>query len=690
MKYLYNLLLTLLFTNLCFAESGMLIPSRLATRHKVKLEKAGLQIPVSQIYNHDTISLKDAVLGISYATAPFSFVGTASFISDSGLVITNQHTIVKAATRLAKTDRNIIQEGFFASSDKEEINLKGLMLSRLVFQKNVTSEMHQGLPAEMDAKAYKKYIRVKSKEIVKKYSRSSRYKGRVKTFFSGNQYYIELYEQYKDIRLVAVPSIDLAKFGGDKDNWQWPRQSADFSFLRVYRGNKKLNSPNYFKVSTKTIAENDFSMLLGFPASSKQYIVSDAIQQIENVVNNHSVKIYESLIDVLNKAKNPKAKKFYTSTIASFSNRLLRMKAENRGFEKYNLIGIKKEEERVLVEKFPQSQIMLDSISSYIQQLNEYELANAYLLATGVNGAEIISFAAKFEKLQLMGTKFKAKKKQNQREIKRLKSYITKFFKNFYPHTQKQYFAKCIELYYHNVPEKFHSPELLQLANKYKQNFAQLAEEAFKTSVFTNELRMSNFLDSYTNEDAARITMDPIFQLALSYYITNAEKIAQQRMKIRKKYAASFKELVRMKIKSGINYGPDANRTLRLSFGSIKALGSDYFTDSQSLLSKIKSGNSYYSLKKTNYATVKAYSSTKPICFINHFQTTGGNSGSAVLNAKGELTGIYFDRNTEAVIANYGYMPTKARGIATSIQYIKHILQHSNSNYLLNEIPLAD
>lgn len=691
MRRIFLVAITVFLSLSVKADQGLWIPSLIGKYNIEDMKKAGFKLTAEDIYNINNACIKDAILGISTSSNPFAFTGSASFISARGLVITNQHTVVRAVSKVSDKSNDYIKDGFWASDLASEIKLEGFMLSRLVRIENVTKKIFEGITKDTPARKINSLINRNAKILSAEATMHNDYKTIVRPYFSGNQYFMEVYEQYKDVRLAGLPPKELAKLGGDVDNWSWPRYSFDFSLLRVYGADKKPLKPHFnLKISEKSVESDDFVFIMGFPGSTKQYVTSEAIKQYESITNFHKIKIYRSIINTLNKytKKNKVSAIHYEPKLASLKNTLKKLECENIEFKATNLVEKKVEEEKMVISKYPEAKPIIDSINSVVKQLNNLEIANTYLLSTGINGADIIPFAAKFEKLHMMGVKYKSSKKKNDREIRRLRLFIKKYFKNFNYKAEREVFEKCIELYFKNTPEYYHSEDLKELASKYKYNFKKLVAKSFKKSLFTNQKRLEKFLDNYKNEDAKKLANDPIFRLSVGYYIVNAEKVARKRMTLRKKYGSYFKNLVYYKTRSGIKHGPDATRSLRLSYGKVKGLENqdDFKTTTEVIISKLNKRGSVYSLSEKSTEFLNSYPKDKPICIVANTHTTGGNSGSAVMNDSGELVGIYFDRNQNGVISDYGCFSPKGRSIAISAEAIFYYIKHNANDYLKNEI----
>ena len=724
MKFNY-LALSFLFTISVMqvkADAGMWVPLNI-TQNITQMRKAGLKLTAEDIYSINKACLKDAVLGLSTEDYPFDSFCSASFISDSGLIITNYHPIIRYLEMFSNKDKDFLKFGYWAQNKAEESNCFQLHAIQLVKMIDVTGEILAGADT-LAADEKSGNLNKKAKEIEKKYVTDKQTEGQISSFMAGNQFILSIYKVYKDIRMVAAPPMTLGKFGGDDDNWTWPRHTADFSLLRAYvsKDNKtvkynKLNVPltnnSFLKISTAGVKENDFAMVMGFPARSKMYIPSFAIEFLEQDELPAKIKIRGEKLKIINEAlaENQSIKFRYTSRVNSITNNYLRWKGELSGIRKMNLTELKKTEEKELtnwinadVNRKAKYGDIIEVQKKIYDELKPYKVADTYFNEAGINGTEIIPFAGKFEKMVQMFGRKKVNMKAVQGEAKRLKPLTEQFFKDWDYELDRKMYCSLLYMYYQNVDKKFISKEMTAALQVYDGDVDKYSAEAFKTSIITHKDSLLDLLNNVDSVTIEKLTADPVYKLALSYYKTYTERVANQINRLQTEQSKYYKTYLEALVEknAGQIMCPDANQTQRISFGKIagsipgNGMRYDYFTTLDGIFEKNlknKGNDDYYIPKKLSELYAKkdfgtyAEKGVLHTCFMTNCQTTSGNSGSPVLNAKGNLIGLNFDRTAEGVASDYRYSPELNRSITVDIRYILFLLEkYSPSKYLLNEM----
>jgi hypothetical protein len=700
------------------ADEGMWIPALLKQYNIKDMKKAGFKLSAKDVYDINKACLKDAVIGLSSSSNPMAFWASGSFISESGLVLTNHHCAVSFLHKHSSEDQNYLKDGFYADSQEKELPAKGLSLARLVSMKDVTTELLAGTE-KLNGAEKARLIDKRAKEMAKKAELSKAYKVRVKSYFGGGQYFLEVFELYKDVRIVAMPALSVGKFGGEYDNWAWPRQSADFAILRVY-GNSNNESLKYsvanqpvkpayhLEVAKKSYKEDDFAMVFGFPGSTKQFLTARALKQLVEVTNHHSIKIREAKLDIIEKAMSRSDELWlkYADMMAKTSNRLLRWKAESAGIERFNVIEEKKAEEASFKTWTNSSDELkakygnvIDKIEGFCNQLDTLEKLNSYIMEAGINGANITSFVGKFDMLNALSSRYKASERNQKRllkELRRLRVEASNFYYNFDMEVEKEMLSELVRLYDENVGDELKPAAIVKARREYNGDFKKYMDDVFEKSVFTSKERLNNFLKYYSREDVETLKADPLFELCISYYLINRDHLVRQRMDIRRQYGKFHQMYVQAnrEMKEGEKLAADANRSLRVSFGKIKGFKGEEKTFAHNtmlsgLLAKNLKDAKIYELPQEYQKSVEEYlKSGKDLntCFITNSHTTGGSSGSPVLNAKGKLIGLNFDSVGYGLISDYKYKSECSRQIAVDIRYIQFVLEHQlNAKALLNE-----
>lgn len=713
---------------LCFsavqlrADEGMWLTSTIEQNIK-QMKKAGLKLSAEDIYSINKTCLKDAVVGLTTEDYPFDSFCTGSFVSNKGLILTNYHPIIRYLESFSRADRDFLKFGYWSTKPDEETNCRGLQLIQLVKMLDVTAEVKANTDSlsgiEDDAQINKNAVK-----IVSKYTKGTKTDGRITSFMGGNQYILSIYKIYKDVRMVAAPPMILGKFAGDADNWTWPRHTSDFAFLRVYvdknnepatykKENIALQNNPFLKISIGGVKENDFAMVVGYPARTKLYIPSFAVDFMENIELPARTKIRGEKLRLINQTidANPEVKFRYTARVNSIANNYLRWRGELDGLKSMQLTNQKKAEEKELTDwinadesrKVKYGNIMEDQSKVY-DELKPYKVVDIYFNEAGISGADVVPFAGKFEKMVQMFGRKKINEKAIQDEVDRLLPVADMFFKDWNYDLDRQMYRDMFYLYYQNVDQKFISQAMIDALKQFDGDVDKYSEFAFKNSILTDSVRLKAFLAKVDTTTLKTLTTDPIYKLAISYYKVYTDRAMNQMKKLQAKQSDlySLYMLAFYEKNADKQLPPDANRTQRLSYGKVQGCAPangmqyNYFTTIDGLFEKNRrnAGNPDYLIPKKMrelYANKDfgKYSSngTLPVNFMTNCQTSSGNSGSPVLNAKGNLIGLNFDRIAEGVASDYKYQADLSRSIAVDMRYILFILEkYSPSKELVNEM----
>lgn len=707
------------------ADEGMWLPSSISQNLK-QMKKAGLKLKAEDIYSINKACLKDAILGLSTEDNPFDSFASASFISDKGLVVTNYHPIIRYLESLSNVERDFLKYGYWSTKPEEETNCRGLHVIQLVQLIDVTAELKMNRDSLNDDEETV-LLNKKAKTLISKYTKGKKLDGKITSFMGGNQFILSIYRIYQDVRMVAAPPMNLGKFAGDTDNWTWPRHTADFSLLRVYvnannepakfnKSNIALKNNPYLKITLAGVKENDFVMTMGYPARTKLYIPSFAVDFMENVELPARTKIRGEKLRIIQEGMEarPEIKFRYISRINSIANNYLRWKGELNGLKKMKLTEQKVAEEKELMSWIDADSLRKVKYGDIIEiqrkiydDLKPYKVADIYFNEAGLSGADVVPFAGKFEKLVQMFNRSKVNVNAVKGEVDRLKPLSEQFYKDWDYTIDLEMYRNMFYLYYQNVDRKFISEPMTNALKAYNGDVNKYAEVAFENSIITHPDRMYAFLDKVDSITIKTLTSDPIYELALSFYKVYTTRVNGQMKKLntlQSKYYSVYVDAIAEK-NAGKNMIADANRTQRLSYGkvcgSIPANGVkyDYFTTIDGLFEKRMRNleNPDYAIQKKiaelynnkNYGPYGT-NGTLRTCFLTNCHTTSGSSGSAVLNAKGELVGLNFDRMAEGVASDYKYSPDLSRSIVMDVRYMLFILdKYSPSNHIINELVIV-
>ena len=711
------LFLTMLYTPFLLADEGMWIPL-LIEKYNIKLmQEKGFKLSAEDIYSVNKASMKDAVL---------SFGGgcTGEIISGEGLLITNHHCGYGQIQEHSSLEHDYLTNGFWAMSQKEELANPGLTVTILKRMEDVTDKVLKGVTDGLDQSERDKIIRSNIANIQKEAVEGTGYRATVRPFYMGNQYFLFVNETFTDIRLVGAPPSAIGKFGGDTDNWIWPRHTGDFSLFRIYadKSNKpadysKDNIPYkpayFFPISLKGVREGDFTMVFGYPGTTYEYVPSYHIDMVKNYINPKMIDIRTKIIEIINEAMNadPLVRIQYSSKVAVISNSWKKWIGEIQGLDKMNTIGKKMEYEAKFSNWISEDTQRIKKYGNIIQlykelyeRLKDLSLVNNYTNEV-LKGAEAIGFAYS---LNILADIYELNPGDD--EIKTTKEKILEgagdFFKDYNRDTDKKLFIAVLKMYGENLDPRWLIPEYIRLKSKYKGDFEALANKIYDKSVFTDEVKFKSYVTGFSKSSLPGLKKDPFYKIANDanrFIGKNVRgdllKLNTEIQQLNKQYMAAQMEFDKEKV-----FYPDANSTLRIAYGQVKGYqprDAVYFTQYTTLKGILEKDNpAIYDYDvpdklKELYLKRDFGRYTKdgevPVCFIANNHTTGGNSGSPVLNADGQLIGVNFDRAWEGVASDMAFNPDQSRNISLDIRYALFIIdKFAGAGYLLNEMNIIE
>lgn len=661
-----------------------------------EMVKRGLKLSKEQLYSLNKSSLKDAII-------IFGGGCTGEIVSKEGLIFTNHHCGYGAIAAASTVEKNYLKNGFWAKSKAEEIPSAGLSVQFLVRIEDVTKEVEAALQGLSGAERNTKLEAV-STEIAKKATEGTQLEARVMPFFRNNQYLIFVYERYRDIRLVGTPPESIGKFGGDTDNWEWPRHTGDFSVFRVYTNkegkpaeyaadNIPLKPKYYLNVSTKGVKDGDFSMILGYPGSTSRYETSYGVQlktEIENpaIVYLRDVRL-RMMFDEMKKSDAVRLQ--LSSSYAGIANYWKFFDGERKQLLKYDVYGQKKAEE----EKFakwaigkPEYEGLFEKFDAAYKAWWPYAKHRTYI-NEGILGSPLISYASFLQALERALTK----KAPSEEEIKKVTESVNRtrgiFLTNENKASDQNILAATCKMFYHGIDPAQHPSEFY---SKLKANYGDLHEdspylkyaaEVFSKTIIFDDARWNAFV---SKPDSSTLQNDPAYQYATAFiknymkYQPKSIEFANQNNDLSRIYMKGILEM-----NKGKALYPDANFTMRLSYGNVKsyrprdAVSYDFVCTMRGVMEKYVPGDYEFDLpkelidavNKKDYGIYKdARTNDLVVGFITTNDITGGNSGSPVLNANGELIGLAFDGNYEALSHKIAFDKDLNRTICVDIRYV--------------------
>ena len=682
----------------------------LLNRNYAEMQKMGLKVTADELYSVNHGSLKDAIVS-------FGGYCTGEMISKEGLLITNHHCGYGWIQYHSSVEKDYLTNGFWALSKAEELPTPGLFVKFLVRMEDVTKDVLKDIKPTMTEKERDDKISNVMGEIAKKAINGTHYNADVKSFFDGNEYYLFVYETFTDVRLVGAPPSSIGTYGGDTDNWMWPRHTGDFSMFRVYMAKdgkpanySKDNIPyqpkHFLPVSIKGVQDKDFSMIMGYPGATNRYLPSYGVNMAIEQTNPTIVKIRQKKLDLLkfDMDSDPKVKIQYASKYAKTSNYWKYYIGQTKGLKRLKIAEEKKATETEFTtwaSKTPANQAkfgktIADMEAAYAE-IAKYNLFKTYYSEVFVRGTDILLLAYRYNALY---SSLKAKDDITNK-ISSYKAKADEHFKDFNLSTDKKVFAALIEMFAQDVVADQKPEVFTSIIKKFNGDFIKYSDFVYENSIFSNPEKMDAFLK---NPEAKTLENDPAFQLFAAVYSnyntinTKIESANEKLSKANREYIAGLREMRPEK-----NYYPNANSTMRLTYGSVgdyfpkDAVHYNYFTTLKGVIEKEDPENPEFMLpKKIKELYINkefgqyGYQDDLVVCFTTNNDITGGNSGSPVINANGELIGLAFDGNWEAMSGDIAFEPELQRCINVDIRYVLFIIdKYAGATNLINEMTIV-
>jgi hypothetical protein len=694
------------------AKEGMWIPSLLKSR-EADMKKAGLEIPVDMLYN-------EAGTGLNNAVVLFGTGCTAEIISSNGLLLTNHHCGYGTVQGLSNKEHDYFANGFFAHSSKEELPCPGLKVTFVRRMENVTDKILTGLEDTLSGQARDSIIATRIRSLENGYKYTTKMDAVIKPYYNGNQYWVAITETFKDVRLVGFPPNGIGAFGGDTDNWMWPRHTGDFSMFRIYAGknnqpadyskdNKPYKAKQFFTLNVSGYKEGDFTMVYGFPAVSMEYLSSFQLDHIYSIIDPVRIEARTKRINIWTENMNRDREVFlkYTSKKAGIANGWKKWQGEVHGLQVNDVISKKRTYEQNFQgwaqadNTLPYADDLLSQIGARSLAMNNLIKADEYI-KEDVLGIELIQQGAVLDN---MLHAFRTGKQGNALSdtLQRIYKASEAFYKNYDVATDKQVFMALMPLFFEKnngyIPVEF-SKQFAEQGSDYRQ----WADYVY-SSAGISAASLNRIVSSMRSADSMQIFADPAWQLYNAVTIMRKQRIIpalsnyyEQMKDLNREYMKAQMKLDKLK-----DFYPDANQTLRLTYGKVEGVdpsGPAPYSFQTNLDQAIAKDNPEVEefkvpqkLKdlyaKKNYGQWNV-NGTVPIAFTASNHTSGGNSGSPVLNSKGQLIGTNFDRVWDGTMSDLYFDPELCRNISLDIRYTLFIVEKfGNAGWLLKEMKIV-
>ncbi|MBN2638395.1 MAG: S46 family peptidase [Bacteroidales bacterium] len=729
-KFTYLLTTLILLSGLSLkAHEGMWLPM-LLKQNFAAMQKMGLELTPEQIYSVNHSSLKDAIAGLSNSPNPQGFFCTSEIVSDQGLLFTNHHCGYESIQKHSTVKHDYLKDGFWAMNQNEELPNMGLTASVLVRMADVTDSIVPQLGdkegSDRTAAANKIIARLKEAN-----SDHGKYNVVIKPFFDGNKYYMLVYIVYKDVRLVGAPPSAIGKFGGDTDNWMWPRHTGDFSIFRIYtapdgspatysKENVPLKPKYHLPVSLDGVKPGDFTMTWGFPGSTTRYMTAPELEFRMADYYPPLINAFGKKLEVWKKHMdaNQDVRIKYSSDYAMIANSWKYFKGQTKGVRDLGVIKEKEAFDKKFQNWADSDTKLKTEYGDVIPNLTKgYEMASKgiepliYASLTGISGAQIIGFAQKFAGLKSLLEQNKKAKGKDEKAMKKklldntakeLSESLNETYKDYDEATDRDVFAALTQMYMEKVPDSLKPEYLEKLAEKFGSDYQKMADYVFEKSVFANKEKAEAFLQK---PDLKKLEKDPAYQLMKGYMgkLMSAQSAYRSEAGELSKDKRLFMKGI-MDMNPDKAWYPDANSTLRYSYGKVEGYyprDAVHYLFQTHLWGVMQKGREYPDnpefeipaklkelYKEKDYGQY-GVNDTLDVCFLTTNDITGGNSGSPVINGKGQLVGLAFDGNWEAMSSDIQYIPKLQRTIVVDIRYVLFVIdKFAGDHRLIDELTL--
>ena len=712
-KIFFSLLIGNLFISSLWAKEGMYLPYLLQKINASEMQSMGMKITAEEIYSVNNSSLKDAIVH-------FGGGCTAEIVSQQGLLLTNHHCGYRSIQKHSSVEQDYLTDGFWAPTLEDELPNKGLTASILQSMSDVTDKILLGVKPTMTELERQEIINGNIKSLLNNMDDNSFTVAKVKAFYYGNQYILMISKVFKDVRLVGAPPSNIGKFGGDTDNWMWPRHTGDFSVFRIYvdaennpsdysKKNKPYKPAKALDISLKGYSAGDFTFVFGYPGTTQEYLPSQGVALITEKVNPFKIDIRRQKLEIMNSfmKNDAKIRIQYAAKYAGVANGWKKWIGEDKGINRAGTMAKKQQNEKIFEnwaqKNMPEDGSLLGGFDAAYKNILPWEMAYQYFVEAGYY-QDIIRYANQYRKLIDMSKSNNITEGQLELKVKDFLKTIDDFYKDYNAEVEKELLIATMTAFKKFPYSEAGKPEIFaKIDSKYKGDVEKYVSKLFVKSIFASKERMMDFMSSYKAGKYKKIQKDPIYQLSQSYYSYMYNKVRPGLIK----YQIKIDSLQRLYMKALLKQHkneylfPDANSTLRVAYGYVEAYNPrdgieyTYFTTLKGIMEKENPEIYDYVVeeklkqlyKSKDYDVYGDPDGTMHVCFIASNHTTGGNSGSPVLNAEGQLLGLNFDRNWEGTMSDLNYDPDMCRNITLDIRYCLFIIdKFAGAHRLIQEM----
>ena len=690
-------------------QGGMWIPSLLKGMNETEMKNLGMKMSIKDIYDVNQSSMKDAV-------PQFNGGCTSEVISPKGLILTNHHCGFSQIQSHSTVNHDYLTDGFWAYKMEDELPNKNLTVAFIVKIEDVTALVLEGTAALTNETDKQKKIQENITALSQSLPKENWQENKIRTFYEGNQYMLFVTETFTDVRLVGAPPTSIGKFGSDTDNWVWPRHTGDFSLFRIYadknnhpaaysKDNIPYTPKHFLPISLDGVAEDDFTLVFGYPGKTNEYLPSVAIEQIVNELNPVKIEIRDKALKVVDgfMRKDNAIKIQYASKYASIANYWKKWIGETQGLKKSNAVAVKKQAEKAFQQKIitagneKEYETLLADFDKNYAEIAPYALAKDFFTEIVIRNTELLSTGYKLYQLEQV---YKSKGAQSFTDRKNnLVTDLETFYKDFNATVDEKVFEQLIELYATKSPKQYLPQSLLNT------NAKNLATEIYSKSKLKNYSGLKELLSGDTQTILTNLNNDLGFLLIKDIADNYLKEVAPKFDEINLKITALQRTYMKaqLKLNKDSRIFPDANSTLRVTYGKVKgyqpkdAVIYNSISYLDGVMEKYIPGDYEFDVptKLIDLYKNKDYgpygeNGKMPVCFIGTNHTTGGNSGSPVIDANGNLIGLNFDRAWEGTMSDIYYDPSICRNIMVDIRFVLFIMdKYAGAKNLISELKLV-
>ena len=693
------------------ADEGMWLPYSINGKNLADMQRLGCKLTAEQIFSFNQPSLKDAIV-------QFGGGCTGELISPEGLLLTNHHCGLGQVQAHSSVEHDYLQEGFWAKSKAEELPNKGLTVSFLTYIEDVTKILLVGVDNNTSEADRATKISENTKTLIKERKGNRDVEVEIVPFYHGNQYILFVYDVYKDVRLVACPPWGIGKFGADTDNWTWPRHKGDFCIFRVYTApdgspaeysedNIPMKSKHFLPISLKGVKPGDYTMILGYPGSTDRYSTSGAVKSVIEQEGPAIIACRTTKLDQYRKHMDADPAVFikYASKQASVSNYWKYYIGQVKQLQR-NKVFEKRANQEVAFQKWmnensdrkAQYGDIFNDIDQYWNHQAKYTKATIYHREAGWRGGEAVAFAVRFRQLNNV-IENKAAQNEIAARAEAVKGAVQNYFKDYDKETDRDVTIALLNLFYKDINPEQLPAMIKKIGDKNSGDFTQFVNNAFAKSIFVDAEKLNNWI-----ENPKSLTKDPIFAL-MSEIINSYIDLTEQAGSVSNSRAERLYMKGLMEMQKDRNFYPDANFTMRLTYGSVQdckpanAVTYDYITTLDGVMEKYKPGDWEFDVpadliklwENKDYGRYADENGDLVVNFITTNDITGGNSGSPVIDAEGNLIGLAFDGNWEAMSGDLSFENEVQRTICMDARYLVFIIDKmANAQNLMQELKIIE